>query len=402
MTTNVRVEKLVKASPEQVYYAFTHASELVEWMCDYATVAPRPKGRLYLWWHGDFYSAGEYISLEENKSVIFQWHARLDPCSTEVTVTLEKKDGGTLVCLTQALPEGQYWAENSSRFKDEWSFTLENLAQVLETGLDKRTFDRPMIGINISDYNAEIARSLGMPVKSGIRLDFLPEGMAAYKSGLRKDDVLVSLGGHPITNDFDSLLTALQGKQVGDKLEAIYYRGPEKQSTVVVLGRRPVPELPWDAAGLSQAARERYDEHLKALEAAFEGVSETEADFHPAPNEWSAKETVAHLILNERHWLENLDDVTGGFPRVSDDWSGNSTIHTRATAATYGTVPNLLMEMRRLANEMVTYTAALPPEFATHKATFFLTANMLLEGSIPHISSHIDQIQKAIAAARAK
>ena len=100
MPTIIKVENLIPATPARVYYAFTHAADLTEWMCDYATVAPRPKGRLYLWWHGDFYSAGEYISLEENKSIVFQWHGRLEPCSTEVAVTLQPKDGGTLVTLT--------------------------------------------------------------------------------------------------------------------------------------------------------------------------------------------------------------------------------------------------------------------------------------------------------------
>ncbi len=402
MATIVKAEKLVKTPPARVYSAFTHASELVEWMCDFATVAPRPRGRMYLWWHGDFYSAGEFISLEDNKSIVFQWRARLDPCSTEVSVGLEKADGGTLVSLTQTLPEGDYWVENAPRFRQEWGFTLDNLAHVLETGLDKRTFDRPMIGINISDFNAEIARALGVPVKTGIRLDFLPTEMAAYKAGLRKDDVLVSLGGQPITNDFDSLLTALQGKQVGDKLEAVFFRGQEKLSVLVELGKRPVPKIPWETASLSKTVRAKYDAGLAALESALDGVGEAEADMQPTPGEWSAKETLAHLIHNERHWLENFDDVIGGYPRVADDWAGNSTIHTRATVSAYKTIRNLLDELKRLADEMVAYTAALPPDFISRKADYFLTINMLLDGSIPHISSHIDQIQAAIAAARAK
>jgi uncharacterized protein YndB with AHSA1/START domain len=402
MATTAKAEKLVKASPARVYYAFTHASALVEWMCDFATVAPRPQGRMYLWWHGDFYSAGEFISLEENKFIVFQWHGRLDPCATQVSVDLQKAEGGTLVALTQVLPDGNYWVENASRFQQEWAFTLDNLAHVLETGLDKRTFDHPMIGINISDFNADIARALGVPVKTGIRLDFLPAEMAAYKAGLRKDDVLVSLGGHPITNDFDSLLTALQGRQVGDKLEAVFYRGPEKMSALVELGKRPVPKIPWDAAGLSKTVRAKYDEGLAALESALEGVSEAEADRQPTPGEWSAKETLAHLIHNERHWLENLDDVIGGYPRVSDDWAGNSSLHTAATVAAYKTVRNLLDELKRLTNEMVAYTADLPADFISRKADYFLTVNMLLDGSIPHISSHIDQIQNAVLAARTK
>lgn len=43
MSTTVTSEQFVKASPAQVYYALTHASALHEWLCDFATVAPRPR-----------------------------------------------------------------------------------------------------------------------------------------------------------------------------------------------------------------------------------------------------------------------------------------------------------------------------------------------------------------------
>jgi len=400
MPTTVKSEQFVKTTPACVYYAFTHAIALTEWMCDFATVAPRPGGRMYLWWHGDFYSAGEFISLDENKSIIFKWHARQDPASSQVAVTLEEKDGGTMVTLVHTVPDGKYWEEHIKGFQDEWTFTLANLAQVLETGLDKRTFDRPMLGINMSDFNAEIAKAMGVPVKDGIRLDFLPEEMGAYRAGLRKDDVLVTLGGHTITNDFGTLVMALQGKKGGDKVEAVFYRGPKKMTVEMELTKRPVPQIPWDAAGLAKSVRTKYDEGLAELEKAFAGVSEAEADLEPAAGEWSAKETLAHLIQTERHWLENLDDVVGGYPRLSDEWAGNSTIHARATVAAYKTVRGLLDEMKRLADEMVAYTAALPAEFIARKASYFQVANMLLEGSLPHIISHIDQIQAAIATAR--
>ena len=76
-----------------------------------------------------------------------------------------------------------------------------------------------------------------------------------------------------------------------------------------------------------------------------------------------------------------------------------STVHARATAAAYKTVRNLLDEMKRLSDEMTAYAASLPPEFVARKASHFQVANMLLEGSLPHILSHIDQIQSAIASA---
>lgn len=398
----VKVTQLVKVPPAQVYFAWTHAISLTEWMCDFATVAPRPGGRMYLWWHGDFYSAGEYVALEPNKSIVFKWHSKQDPAPSQITVTLKEHAGGTLVSLEHALPQGEYWEKGARGFQQEWSQTLANLAQVLETGLDKRTFDRPMLGINMSDFNAAIANAMGVPVSDGVRLDFLPEEMGAFKAGLRKDDVIVELAGKPVVNDYGSLVTALQGKKGGDMVEVVYYRGPEKLTASLELSKRPVPQIPWEAAGLAKAIRARYDEGLAALEKVFAGVSEAEADRRPAPEEWNAREVLAHLVQTERHWLENLEDVIGGYPRLSDDWAGNCRQHVAATAAAYKTTAGLLDEMKRLANEMVAFTASLPADFMARKASYFQVAIMLLEGSLPHIESHIDQIKHALASQKKK
>ena len=396
MSFTVQSKQLVKVTTSEVYYAFTNATALTEWMCDYATVAPHPGGRMYLWWHGDFYSAGEYVALEKDRSVTFKWQGRFDPAPSEILVDLQAKKDGTLVTMSHTVPDGEDWKERAHNFKEEWNATLANLAQVLETGIDKRTYDRPMLGININDFNAQIAKSMGVPVDQGIRLDSLIEEMGAYKAGLRPDDVIVQLEGKPITNDFGSLVIALQGKKGGDRVEVVYYRGPQRKTTSMELSKRPIPKIPWDPDELSKLLRMKYDQALAQLDDVFTGVSESQAELRPSPNEWNAKETLAHLIQNERHWLEHLDDVIAGYARVSDDWGGNSTIHVRATAAAFHTVRAMLDELAHLADEMVAYTAELPESFMTRKASYFQMVNTLLEGSLPHIPAHLEQIKAAI------
>jgi len=398
MSTTVSSEQCIKASPAQVYYAFTHAIALHEWLCDFATVAARPGGRMYLWWHGDFYSAGEYVSLEENKSVVFKWFGRGDPAPSEVAVSIEEKDGGMRITLSHTVPDGKDWETRAKGFKAEWDSTLPNLASVLETGFDRRIFDRPMLGINISDFSPEIARALGVPVTQGTRIDSPLETMGAYKAGLRKDDVLVQFNGKPITNDFGSLVTALQGKKGGDEVEVVFYRGPEKKTVIMELSKRPVPEIPWQPAELARQVRAKYDESLAALEQCFQGVTEAEADHEPAAGEWSAKQTLAHLIQTERNWIANLDDVVGGYERLADDWGGNLPAHINATLMAYKNVRGLLAELKRLANEAVAFLAALPPEFVARKCSYYQAAWQMLEAQ-SHTFSHVEQIKSAIAAA---
>jgi uncharacterized protein YndB with AHSA1/START domain len=407
MPTTVTSEQFIKASPKQVYFAFTRAVALTEWLCDFATVAPRPGGRMYLWWHGDFYSAGEYVELEENKSIKFKWFARSEPAASEVLVTLKEQKGGTLVTLAHTIPAGdtvpdsEEWKKRADGFKAEWDSALPNLAQVLETGLDKRAFDRPMLGINISDFNAEIAKTMGVPVSDGIRLDETRAGMGAHAAGLRKDDVLVELNGHKVTNDFGTFVLALQDKKGGDKVPVVFYRGAEKKTVTMELTKRPVPDVPWEPVELAKRMRLKYDESLAALEKAFAGVSEAEADREPAAGEWSAKQTLAHLIHTERGWIANLDDTAGGYPRLADDWGGNIPAHINATVKAYGTVEGMLAELRRLSVEMVAFLAALPASFVERKAGYFLAAAQTLELE-SHTLSHTDQINAALAAAKKK
>jgi uncharacterized protein YndB with AHSA1/START domain/uncharacterized damage-inducible protein DinB len=399
MPVSVSSELTVKATPAQVYYAFTHAIALHEWLCDFATVAPRPGGRMYLWWHGDFYSAGEYIALEENKSVKFQWFARSEPAPSEVSVTLNKVKDGTQIKLVHTVPDGDEWAERAKGFKNEWDSTLPNLAEVLETGLDRRIFDRPMLGININDFSPEIARACGVPVDQGIRLADTREGMGAYAAGLRKDDVIVEFNGKPITNDFGSLASALRGKKGGDNVEVSYYRGSDRKTVTMELSKRPIPDIPWEPKKLAKRAQQSYKESLGKLEACFEGISEAEADYEPAPGEWSAKQTLAHLIHTERNWIANLDDAVGGYERLADDWGGNLLSHIRATVKAYGSARGMLDELKRLSVEMISFLETLPDSFVARKASYFVNAAQVMELE-SHTLSHVDQIQDAIMAAK--
>ena len=400
MTTTVRSEQYIKSIPAKIYFALTHSIALHEWLCDYATAAPRPGGRLYLWWHGDFYSSGEYISLVENQSVKFKWFGRFEPAASEVTLALEPKADGTHVTLSHTVPEGEDWIKRAEGFKAQWDSTLPNLASVLETGLDRRTFDRPMLGININDFNPEIARSIGVPVEQGIRLSESLKGMGAHAAGLCKDDVIVEFNGKAITNDFGSLAVALQGKKGGDKVEVVFFRGSQKIKTSMELSKRPVPEIFWDPMELSIKVRAKYDDTIRQLQSCFKGYSETEAGQEPSPGEWSAKQTLAHLIQTERGWIANLDDAVGGFERFADDWGGNIPSHINATVEAYGSVKGMIAELKRLSMEIIAFLATLPASFVERKASYFLNAAQVLEFE-SHPISHSDPIKSALVAARA-
>ena len=398
MSQSATSTQFINTTPEKIYLAFTRSLLLRQWLCDFATVQPRPGGRMYLWWNGDFYSAGEYLELEQNQRIKFKWHSRIDPAATEVTVTLTPEGDGTRVSLEHTVPDGEEWKGRLAEFKQEWDSTLPNLASVLETGLDRRIYDRPMLGIQISDFNAEIAKTLGIPVTEGIRLADTIEGMGARAAGLLGGDVIVEFNGKSITNDFGSLTLALQGVKGGDTIKVVFYRGAEKHTVDMTLSKRPVWEIPSDPLELSRQARLKYDAALGMLKEVLEGVTNHEANFSPAPGEWNARQVLAHLIHSDRGFLANIADLVGGYERNADDFGGNSTTHLNATIAAYGSMEAMLQELNYLADEIVEFLAALPPEFVSWKSNYLDLGTGFLY--VTHAESHVEQIRNAINAAR--
>ena len=57
----------IQVSPKMAYRAFTNATSLREWLCDVATVEPRPNGRIYLWWNGDSFRVGTILKQRKTK-----------------------------------------------------------------------------------------------------------------------------------------------------------------------------------------------------------------------------------------------------------------------------------------------------------------------------------------------
>ncbi|MDX1689361.1 MAG: SRPBCC domain-containing protein, partial [Candidatus Promineifilaceae bacterium] len=284
MTTDTRTltfERKIQAPAAELFRAFSNATALREWLSDVATVSPREGGRFYLAWNDGYYTSGTFTSLVPDEEVAFTWHSPVDPGPSAVRASLLPVDGGTRVLLEHSgLGAGPAWSETVSDLERAWPISLENLASVMETGEDLRFTRRPMLGITVSDFNADVAGQLGVPVAEGIRLDGVVSGMGAKAAGLQADDVLVSMAGRE-TVGWASLSDALASKQAGDTVEVVFYRGPEKHTAQMTLSGRPIPEIPETAQALAAALRERHAEIESELAAFFDGVSDAEAGYKP-------------------------------------------------------------------------------------------------------------------------
>ncbi|MBI3167739.1 MAG: SRPBCC domain-containing protein [Chloroflexi bacterium] len=397
--TTVTAETFVQAPLKFAYRAFTNATSLREWLCDVATVAPHPHGRMYLWWAGDFYSSGHYLELEQNKCVKFRWYSSIDPAPTEVTVTFVEKDGGVKVRMDHDVPDDKSWSKLAEGFRENWEDSLRNLKSVLETGIDLRIAERPMLGIVPGDFTEKQAKHLGIPVREGMRLDDTVDGMGAKRAGLERDDVLVSMAGKPITNDFTSLQVAIAGKKGGDVIEVEYYRGAEKKKISMELTRRPMADVPFNPVELAKQSRALMEPALAEIEKCFEGFSDAQAMKRPEPNEWSALEVVAHLILNERFNINFLSSLIDGYEPVADGFGGNISESVAATVKANPSIKLMMDALRRSVDEILLYTEMIPADFVANKGSYYRFGSGLLQPGF-HLNAHTDQLRKALEAAK--
>ncbi len=139
-----------------------------------------------------------------------------------------------------------------------------------------------------------------------------------------------------------------------------------------------------------------YEETDAELEEFLQGVTEEEAGYHPEPDAWSVKETLAHLIVGERWYTNWITTLISDSEPWYDRYGGNVPQRNRALLAAYPTVPELLDELKRTEVETVALLAALPPEFVARKGSYLRLGYSLLELPGYHTRDHLNQVRPAL------
>jgi len=397
MSDSLTFQQFVKAPPAEVYHALTNSTRLREWMCDLATTDPKVNGRVYFAWFPGFYGAGHFTTLEPEKTVVYTWFGRDEITSTLVTYTLTAQEAGTFVTLVHSgLGEGEDWERIRKNFQSSWQSALENLASILDTGQDLRIIRRPMLGILTTDFNPEIARKMGLSITEGIRLGGVVEGMGAQAAGLQADDVIVRIGKFE-TKDGGTLGYIIGGYKAGDLVEVEFYRNGAKKTIQMKFSARPVSEIPSTPQGLAKIVSESYAKVRADLSSLFASVSEEAASQKPSPDEWSAKEVLAHLIHTERGFQTFIQDIVGSCEPLYED-GDNLPARIAATLQVHPSLKALQDELYRLLDETVALVSFIPPEFASRKSSYWRLGYQLTQVSL-HIDSHMEQMKTALQAA---
>ncbi|MBC6456805.1 SRPBCC domain-containing protein [Actinomadura sp. HBU206391] len=143
MSGVVQVKRILKASPEEVFDAWTDADRLQQWLCpDPGIVAeascdPVVGGRyriVKIFESGADEVTGEYLVVEPSRRLVFTWSAgSTDDQTTQVTVTLRPDDDTTeMTIIHERLPNlgvqggaRSAWASIAGRLDGHLAATAE-------------------------------------------------------------------------------------------------------------------------------------------------------------------------------------------------------------------------------------------------------------------------------------
>jgi len=113
---------------------------------------------------------------------------------------------------------------------------------------------RGYLGVSIQSIDASAARRLGLDRIGGVYLDRVEGGSAAYRGGLRRGDVVLSVGGRRV-NEPNELQSSIARHRPGDYVSVeVWRKGRTQTHQVILLGRDDPAMRNW-IAGLDAERR---------------------------------------------------------------------------------------------------------------------------------------------------
>jgi S1-C subfamily serine protease len=131
-----------------------------------------------------------------------------------------------------------------------FAIPINTAKQLLPKLKEGGSIERAYLGVEMVSVTDQLARDLNLPVKQGALIQTVVDGGPADKAGLRGGrtdtdagvaaggDLLVKVDGKAIKAP-DDVAAAVDDDRPGDRVEIEYYRGNDKRTATVVLGKRP-------------------------------------------------------------------------------------------------------------------------------------------------------------------
>jgi S1-C subfamily serine protease len=127
---------------------------------------------------------------------------------------------------------------------------IDTVKDLLPTLREGKEIERAFLGIQMLGVTEDLARDLNLESDSGALIQEVTEDGPADEAGLRAGststgdgvtaggDLIVEVDGKPVKTP-DDVPAAIADKQPGDKIEVVVYRGDDRKTVEVTLGKRP-------------------------------------------------------------------------------------------------------------------------------------------------------------------
>ena len=132
MSTEIRINVVIKATPEKVYKAVTTQEGLESWWCKNTTAKPDP-GFVNIFVFGKFRSEMKITRLTPNKRVEWKCINSIEEwIDTNISFEMEEKEGNTTLRFAHA-----GWRAATDTFAGctyDWASFIKSLKSFCETG----------------------------------------------------------------------------------------------------------------------------------------------------------------------------------------------------------------------------------------------------------------------------
>jgi len=122
-----------------------------------------------------------------------------------------------------------------------FAIPAEEAKPVIDTLMRGGKIARGYLGVGMQDLTADIASAFGVPKDQGTLVSRVEPGQAADKAGIKQGDIIVAVGGKPVTPE-QTLSYLVANATPGSKLPIDLIRDGKRQTVQVTLGTRPPEE----------------------------------------------------------------------------------------------------------------------------------------------------------------
>ncbi len=122
-----------------------------------------------------------------------------------------------------------------------FAIPAEQARPIIESLRRGQRFQRGYIGVAMQDLDESVAGALGVPKDQGTLIRSVTPGGAAARAGIQQGDVIVSVGGRPITPD-ESMGYLVAQQPVGSRVPFELIRNGRRQTVTVTIAERPTEE----------------------------------------------------------------------------------------------------------------------------------------------------------------